>query len=306
MRACGRNDELASGVRRRAKDALPMRSRPPRRAVAAVLTSLRNPRVRAVVGLRDRRQREAQRRFVVEGRRELLCAADAGWALRALFHCPDLPAGGDAALIRRFAASGAACEPTSRAVFERMSYRRTPDGLLGVAQTPPLALQELTAAASRCGTGELWLVAAGIGVPGNLGAMLRSADAVGASGVLVADAAVDVFNPNVVRASLGALFSVQIAVAGADTLRQWLDRRGVRVILADPTAANEYTTADFSGDLALVVGSESTGLDARWRRQSYERVCLPMAGRVDSLNAATAAAVLLFEARRQRLAAGKG
>ena len=271
-----------------------------------MLTSLRNPRVRDVVRLRDRRHREAQGRFVVEGRRELACAADSGLALRALFHCPELPAGADAALIRRFAETGAVCEPTSRAVFERMSYRRTPDGLLGVADTPQLALSALAIAANRCGTGQLWLVAAAIGVPGNLGAMLRSADAAGASGVLVADAAVDVFNPNVVRASVGALFSVPLAVAGAAALRQWLDQRGLRVILADPAAADEYTTADFTGDLAIVVGSESTGLDAGWRRERYKTVRLPMSGRVDSLNAATAAAVLLFEARRQRLAAAQG
>lgn len=270
-----------------------------------MLTSSRNPRVRGVVRLRERRQREEQRRFVVEGRRELACAVDAGVALRELFYCPELPAGADAALIRRFANAGAVCEPTSRAVFERMSYRRTPDGLLGVAATPRRTLQELPIAASRCGTGELWLVAAGIGVPGNLGAMLRSVDAVGASGTLLADAAIDVFNPNVVRASVGALFSVPFAVADAAALRGWLDRRGVRVVLADPAAANEYTMADLTGDLALVIGSEKAGLDAGWRRERYERVCLPMAGRVDSLNAATAAAVLLFEARRQRLAATK-
>ena len=286
-------------------------ARTPRRAVpqptrvahpeaAAVLTSLRNPQVRAVVQLRDRRQRQAQRRFVVEGRRELACAADAGWALRTLYHCPELAAGGEVALLRRCETAGADCVATSRAVFERMSYRRTPDGLLAVADAPELNLAKLPADIALCGRGELWLVAAAIGVPGNLGAMLRSADAVGASGVLVADAAVDVFNPNVVRASMGALFTTPLAVAGADAVREWLAGRGVRVVLADPASTRDYTTANFTGDLAIVVGSESAGLDDGWRR--YPAVRVPMAGRVDSLNAATAAAVLLFEARRQRLA----
>lgn len=271
---------------------------------AAVLTSLRNPQVRAVVQLRNRRHRQAQRRFVIEGRRELACAADAGWALRTLYHCPELAAGGEAALLRRCEAAGADCVATSRAVFERMSYRRTPDGLLAVADAPERNLAKLPADIALCGIGcgrgELWLVAAAIGVPGNLGAMLRSADAAGASGVLVADAAVDVFNPNVVRASMGALFSTPLAVAGAEAVREWLAGRGVRVVLADPAGASDYTTADFTGDLAIVVGSESAGLDDGWRR--YPAVRVPMAGRVDSLNAATAAAVLLFEARRQRLA----
>ena len=272
---------------------------------AAVLTSLRNPQVRDVVRLRNRRHRQAQRRFVVEGQRELTCAVDASWALHTLFHCPELPAGDDAALLRRCQAAGAECVATNRAVFERISYRRTPDGLLAVADAPELTLAKLPPAPGRCGTSELWLVAAAIGVPGNLGAMLRSADAVGASGVLVADAAVDVFNPNVVRASMGALFSVPLAVGGADAVREWLARRGVRVVLADPASPNDYTTADFRGDLAIVVGSESAGLDAGWRCGGHQTVRVQMAGRVDSLNAATAAAVLLFEARRQRLETGK-
>ena len=268
-----------------------------------MLTSLRNPQVRTVVRLRNRRHRQAQRRFVIEGRRELAGAIDSGWALGTLFHCAELPAGGDATLLGRCQAAGVECVETSRAVFERMSYRRTPDGLLAVADAPELTLAKLPATSGRCGSGELWLVAAAISVPGNLGAMLRSADAVGASGVLVADAVVDVFNPNVVRAGMGALFSVPLAVAGADAVREWLAGRGVRLVLADPASASDYTDADFTGNLAIVVGSESAGLDNGWRCGRYPAVRVPMAGRVDSLNAATAAAVLLFEARRQRVEA---
>lgn len=268
-----------------------------------MLTSLRNPRVREVVRLRDRRHREQLGRFVVEGRRELTCAAEAGFPLRILFHCPDLPAGCDSSLIQRFTAAGVACAATNRNVFERMSYRRTPDGLLAVADTPALTLSAMTPAETGRVAGELWLVAAAIGVPGNLGAMLRSVNAVGASGLLVADCAVDVFNPNVMRASVGALFCTPIAVADGDSLRRWLEQRGVRVVLADPLGAHEYTQADLTGDVAIVVGSESAGLGEDWRRGRHEAVRLPMRGRVDSLNAATAAAVLLFEARRQRMAA---
>lgn len=268
------------------------------------IVSLRNPRVREVVRLRDRRHRDRQRRFVIEGRRELACAADAGWPLREVYHCPELA--GDAvaeALVHRLTQAGAECVATNGAVFGRLSYRRSPDGLLGVADTPPLRLADLCVLDPPARADALWLVAAGIGVPGNLGAMLRSADAAGASGVLVADVAVDVFNPNVVRASMGALFTVPIAVSEASAVQQWLAERNVRVVVAEPSSATPYTAIDYAGDLALVIGSEATGVGASWHRAGYESASVPMAGRVDSLNAATTAAVLLFEARRQRTGA---
>lgn len=267
-----------------------------------MLSSVRNARVKDVVRLRDRRHRRREGRFLIEGRRELACAADAGLPLLALyycdaFHCDAFHAGGDAAaLVRRFAATGAVCEGTSAAVFERMSYRRTPDGLIGVAAMPSLSLAALPAPAARRA---LWLVVVGIEKPGNLGAMLRSVDAVGASGLLVADPVVDVFNPNVVRASLGALFCVPVAAATGEAIRVWLRERRIRMVVATPRAATSYTAAALGGDVALVVGSERDGLSAAWLKDAV-RVSIPMAGRVDSLNAATAAALLLYEARRQR------
>ena len=264
-----------------------------------MLSSVHNARVKDVVRLRDRRHRRRAGRFLIEGRRELGRAADAGFPLLALYHCPAFHAGrGEVELARRFQAAGAACEETSAAVFEKMSYRRTPDGLLGVAATPPLSLDALPASSEKAGPA-LWLVAVGIEKPGNLGAMLRSVDAVGGSGLLVADPVADVFNPNAVRASLGALFCVPTAAATGDAVGQWLRQRGIRMVGASPRAATPYTAADLRGDVALVVGSESAGLNAPWLADAAP-ASIPMAGRVDSLNAATAAALLLFEARRQR------
>ena len=271
-----------------------------------MLTSVRNPRVREVARLRDRRHRQRQGRFVIEGWRELRCAIDAGFPIETLFSCPELPAGGDAALIRRFAATGTECEKTSRAVFERMSYRRSPDGLLALAKMPALGLDALMASSGEPPAATLWLVAAAVEVPGNLGAMLRSADAVGVDGVLVADPAIDLFNPNVVRASVGALFSVPVAVAEANAARAWLRAGGIRMVVADPAANTLWANANLTGALAIVVGSESAGVGDAWRQAAEHTVRLPMAGRVDSLNAASAAAVLLFEARRQRTAASLG
>ena len=261
-----------------------------------MLTSLGNPRVKDVVRLRNRRHRDRQQRFVIEGVRELASAAVAGLALDTVYYCEALHADrGERALLTRLAATGLVCEATSRAVFEKMSYRHTPDGLLGVAAMPAMDLNGL--AVSR---DTLWLVAAGVEKPGNLGAMLRSADAAGASGLLVADAATDVFNPNVVRASIGTLFSVPIAVARSPDVRAWLVARDIPVVCARPDADTDYTAVDMRGDIAIVVGSEHDGLGRDWTGPQCQPVRIPMAGRADSVNAATAAALLLFEARRQR------
>lgn len=262
-----------------------------------MLTSVRNPRVKEVVKLRNRRHRDRLRRFVVEGTRELSCAMDSGLALATLYYCEELLADAGRSVVDRIAATDVDSQPTSRTVFERMSYRDTPDGVLGVAPIPELQLGRLPAADDA-----LWLVAARIEKPGNLGAMLRSADAAGVAGVLIADAATDVFNPNVVRASMGTLFSVPVAAASASDVRQWLQARGIRAVAARPDAVVEYTEANLTGAVAVVVGSEHRGLGAGWSAPGSESVRIPMSGRADSINAAMAATVLLFEARRQRLA----
>lgn len=261
-----------------------------------MLTSFRNPRVKDVVKLRNRRQRDRERRFVIEGQRELACAADAGFALEAVYYCEDLFADNDARdLVARLAETGVDSQPTRRAVFEKMSYRHTPDGLLAVAAALDLSLARLPQLKDA-----LWLVAAAIEKPGNLGAMLRCADAAGVAGLLVADPATDVFNPNVVRASVGTLFSVPIAVGTTDDVRDWLETHHVRIVAARPDADVDYTQADLRGALAIVVGSEHDGLGSAWSPPRCEAVRIPMAGRADSVNAAVAAAVLLFESRRQR------
>ena len=265
-----------------------------------MLTSLSNPRVKDVVRLRSRRYRDRERRFVIEGARELACAADAGVAFNALYFCDELIAGrAGRGLLDRVSGSVHECQPTSREVFEKMSYRRTPDGLLAVAAMPALELAGLPSPDAG-----LWLIAASIEKPGNLGAMLRSADAAGAAGVVVADPTTDVFNPNVVRASMGTLFTVPVAVASAAAVRGWLESRRIRALAAHPHARLGYTETDLRGTVAIVVGSEHGGLDAGWSASGYQAVRIPMYGRADSINAAMAATVLLYEARRQRLRPG--
>ncbi|MCY3838611.1 MAG: RNA methyltransferase [Gammaproteobacteria bacterium] len=260
-----------------------------------MLTSVRNPRVKDVVKLRNRRHRDRERRFVVEGTRELSCAADSGLAMATLYYCEELLGDRGRSVVERIAATAADCQPTSRAVFEKMSYRHRPDGVLGVGPMPDLELGRLPETDDG-----LWLVAAGIEKPGNLGAMLRTADAAGVAGMVVADPTTDVFNPNVVRASMGTLFSVPLAAGSASDVRHWLDARRIRIVAAQPDAVVGYTEADLRGAVAIVVGSEHLGLGAGWSAPGGEAVRIPMSGRADSINAAMAATVLLFEARRQR------
>ncbi len=259
-----------------------------------MLTSTANPRVRRIIRLRQRRQRDREGLFIIEGHRELAQAAGADWSVDEVFHCDAFFATrAERELLERLSRQGVPCQATSAAVFRKMSYRHTPDGLLGVARIPPCDLSALPV-----GDSPLWLVAAGIEKPGNLGAMLRSADAAGASGVIVADGATDPFNPNVVRASVGTLFSVPLAIASGYDARTWLAEQGIRAFAAGPAGTTPYTEAPLVGPVAFVVGSEHDGLAPAWLEGDTVRI--PMAGSADSLNAATVAALLLFEARRQR------
>ena len=241
-----------------------------------MLTSLANPRVKAAARLRSRRQRQRQGRFLVEGRREITAALDAGWPLETVFYCADLFAqqategkGGEDAVVDACAAHGVACTATGAAAFRKMAYREKPDGLLAVAARPATTLAGLPPPGAQPA---LYLVAARLEKPGNLGAMLRSAAAAGAAGALVADSVVDVFNPNVVRASLGALFRVPLAVASGKAARAWLAARDIR--LSPPARAQPRATTGPTGaaaspspSAAKRPGSARTGSPTpnRWR-----------------------------------------
>jgi RNA methyltransferase, TrmH family len=261
-----------------------------------VITSTANPRVKGALRLRKRRERDRGGRFLVEGRRELGRALGAGMAVDEVLACPALLRG-DTAVLDLAAAAGAAVTEVTEGVFSRLSLRKGPDGVLGVARTFPTDLDGLAA-----GDDSLVLVVAEIEKPGNLGAMLRSASAAGASAVVVADPVTDVFNPQVVRASQGALFGVPIGVGDTASALGWLRGHGLRVYAAGPGGTAPYWRLPLAGPSALVVGSEHRGLPDAWFAAADERVVIPMPGGagVDSLNAASAAAVLLFEAARQR------
>jgi TrmH family RNA methyltransferase len=260
------------------------------------ITSTSNDRIKTLVRLRSRRERDRTGRFLVEGFRELSRAADAGIDLVEVYACPDLYLGGnEAALAERCAAAGAEVTDVAEAPFRKASYRDRPEGLLAVARQFDVSLGHLALPPVP-----LLLVAESIEKPGNLGTMLRTADAAGADAVVVCDPATDPFNPNVVRASLGTLFAVPLAVASTPEAITWLDDRGIPTFAATPAGDLPHFEADLAGPAALVVGSEQYGLTGEWLEAATRRVVIPMPGSVDSLNAAMSAGILLFEALRQR------
>lgn len=267
------------------------------RKLGRVITSTQNSRIKRIARLRRRGERDATRLFLVEGTRELKRAIQAGVELDQLVYCSSLLPPGGEAILAEAGAVGAELVEVNERVFRVISYRDGPDGLLGVARAFDLGLDRLAVDDDA-----LVLVAAHIEKPGNVGAMLRSAAAADATAVVVADLVTDIFNPNVVRSSLGALFIVPIGLGSDGDVITWLRDRRLRVLAATPHGSTPYWDAPLAGGSAIVIGSERAGLSDVWLEAADEQIVIPMAGgpAVDSLNAATTASIFLFEAIRQR------
>lgn len=260
--------------------------------MAEVVTSLQNPQLKRLVRLRTRREREAEGVILIEGARELARAGRAGVEVLELYLCPELLSPEAVALLPEVERQARRVTELARAAFEKVSGRENPDGLLGVAGTPTPRLPDP-------GDDALIVVLHGLEKPGNVGAILRTADAVGASGVLVLGRGADPYGPNVVRASQGSVFSVPTAVLDEDEALAWLADHGFTTVACTPDADAEYWDTPLTGRVALLLGTEHAGLPPEWRR-SERAVRIPMHGAADSLNVATAAALVLYEARRQR------
>ncbi|HSO64997.1 MAG TPA: RNA methyltransferase [Ornithinibacter sp.] len=262
-----------------------------------LVTSASNPRLKAVLALRRRRVREEEGRTVVDGYAELALALDAGVVPETVLHCPELMRDpeGQSALVERARALGASTIRLSRQAVEKVAYREGPDGVLAVVPVAGVALADLDLPPSP-----LVLVCEGIEKPGNLGAMLRTAEAAGVAAVVAADPVTDWGNPNVVRASKGTVFSVPVATAGIREVLEWLRDSGIRLVATTPGTDTVHTAVDYRGGVAIAVGTEKEGLTNAALGAASERVRVPMVGRVNSLNAATAAAVVVYEAVRQR------
>ncbi len=261
-----------------------------------LITSLQNPKIKHVVKLRDKKERDHTKTFLIEGYRELFFAAEAGVLIEELFICPDFYLGvNEKALVEGIAEAGASIFRCPPHVFEKISYRDRPDGLLGVARQWNLTLDDLLKRKTP-----LFLVAEAIEKPGNLGTMLRSCDAAGVDGLILCDRLTDIYNPNVVRASVGTLFTVPVVEEEGKKTLAWLRKNGVQIIATSPQAKISYTDVDLTKPTAILVGTEQLGLTDFWLSSADVGVVIPMHGKANSLNVASAATLLLFEGSRQR------
>ncbi len=264
-----------------------------------ILTSLQNPKIKSVVKLRERRHRDLQGLMLIEGVRELALALNNNVKLESVFYCERyFNNNTELTLIKHAQKNGATLIEVDKKVFQKIVYKEHPDGLLAVACQPKLSIQNLV-----IGKYPLLVVVVGIEKPGNLGAILRSADAAGVDGVIVCDQCTDIYNPNVVRSSIGTIFSMQVATGSSQEAIHWLKEKEILTVAASPGATNAYTNIDFRTPVAIILGSEQLGLSDEWLKMVDKQACIPMHGQADSLNVATSTTVLLYEAIRQRRSA---
>ena len=274
-------------------------------APAVTIDSPANPRIKAALALRDRRGRDAAGLTLVDGGRECLRAMEAGAAVETAFVCRSLVDGRDAKRVvekveQSFGPFGAPIElvEVGGRAFERLAFGDRADGVVLVVRIPERRLADLAVPDAP-----LVVVTEDVEKPGNLGAILRTADAVAADAVIAAGGT-DLYNPNVIRASIGTVFGLQVAAAPAGEVVGWLRDRGIRIVASRVDAGRLHVDADLTGPVALVLGSEADGLSESWRGHDVEGIRLPMLGVADSLNVSAAGAVLLYEAWRQRRGAG--
>ena len=262
-----------------------------------LITSLQNSRVKRALHLREARQRHKQGRFVIDGVRELSRALDARVSLLEVFVCREMCTSAERrAMLDRLTRFSMPLFEVTPSVYEKLCFGQRREGFLAVAATRRRTLEELVLPEENP-----WLlIIEGLEKPGNVGAILRSADGAGVSAVLVVDGGTDLFNPNIIRASLGTIFTLPVVETSSREALDWCRVAGFSLFAARVEATVDYTQADLSGKVALVLGSEAQGLSDVWRADDITAVHLPMLGTVDSLNVSTTAAVLCYEALRQR------
>lgn len=257
-----------------------------------VITSPQNPKIKNIIALEKSRERTQQHVFVMEGMRELSLAAAAGYEMVTVFFCPEIvpveevvAIVGDVQLLI----------PVDRSVFAKIAYRDSTEGITAVLKQKDHILDQI-----QLTKNPLVLILEGVEKPGNLGAILRTADAANIDAVILCDTKTDFYNPNVIRSSVGCLFTVQTASGSTEDVIKWLGDNGVQILVTDLQGSVPYYETNYCSPTAIVLGTESVGISDRWRDAANARIIIPMRGKIDSMNVSNAAAVITFEALRQR------
>ncbi len=261
------------------------------------ISSLQNPLIRQVLQLKEKKRgRDKSGLFVLEGQRELQLALRGGYDLTTVLYDADIITHEDLLALFKEGKKGIEIIEVSREVYRRIAYREKTEGVLALARAKAHSLKELQFHREQ----PLILIAQAPEKPGNLGALLRTADAANLDAVILADPRSDLYNPNIIRSSVGCLFTVNIGVGSTEEVLQFLKEKGITLYTAALDASRIYSEVDYAGPVAIAVGTEATGLTPEWIDAGEENIIIPMKGEIDSMNLSVSAAILIFEALRQR------
>jgi len=257
-----------------------------------VITSTQNPKVKSLLALEKPRERRKQQLFVVEGKKEIGMALTAGYRIGNLFYCVDLFHEND---LKTLGIDNKLLVPISKELFDKIAVRENSGGVIAVAEMKTHRLEDI-----KLSKNPLVLVLEAVEKPGNLGALLRTADAAGIDAVILCDPQTDFYNPNVIRSSVGCIFTQPVAAASSAETIHWLRQNNITVYCTYLKASRPYHEVNYTDPCAIIMGTESTGLSDIWVENTKSNIIIPMMGQIDSMNVSTAAAVVVFEARRQR------
>lgn len=257
-----------------------------------VITSTQNPKIKSLLALEKPRERRKQQLFIIEGVKEIKLALEAGYKIGNIFYCEEITSTKE--LGADFTKDKLVI-PVSKEVFDKIAVREGSGGVIAVAEMKTHSLEQI-----QLSKNPLILILEAVEKPGNLGAILRTADAAGVDAVIICDPQTDFYNPNVIRSSIGCVFTKQIAAATSQETIVWLKKNNIAIYCTYLSASKIYHQIDFNKPSAIVLGTESTGLSQVWVKNSDSNIIIPMKGKIDSMNVSNAAAVVVFEAVRQR------
>jgi len=262
-----------------------------------LISSIHNSFIKQLIPLKDKsRERKKSGLFLIEGEREITLAIKGGYEFETILFYPELFSEEQINKLINLSTHKLEIIEISKGVYQKLAYRETTEGVIAVAKTKAFSLNRLSFKTIN----PLILVAEAPEKPGNIGALLRTADAANVDAVIIANPKTDVYNPNIIRSSVGCVFTNQIATGSTSEVISFLKDNDITIFCAALQASVEYQTQDYTKSTAIVVGTEATGLTNDWLENSYQNIIIPMQGEIDSMNVSVAAGILIFEAKRQR------